>query len=166
MGGNRSPWTQEGSNRGVDDTRRAEDYSVRRRAARNREDTRRLKWTFEMNIEVMRTLYIINRCRDEPLAGWRHSLHAEFLRRNPTFNISEQNIVDKKNKSARSYTSKRSSKIDRKYRRKKIFNQDLLPQRRRRLDHREGLMTYTYREADMKNDENDFYNYYPQHSED
>ncbi|KAJ8962331.1 hypothetical protein NQ318_018313 [Aromia moschata] len=50
-----------------------------------------------MNIEVMRTFYIINHCRDEPLPGWRHSLHAEFLRRNPTFNISEQNIVDRKN---------------------------------------------------------------------
>ncbi|KAJ8943194.1 hypothetical protein NQ318_000675 [Aromia moschata] len=93
-------------NRGVDDTRRAEDYeaplpqgspAVRRRAARRREDTRRLRWTVEMNIEVMRTFYIINQCRDEPLPGWRHSLHAEFLRRNPTFNISEQNIVDRKN---------------------------------------------------------------------
>ncbi|KAJ8948309.1 hypothetical protein NQ318_020796 [Aromia moschata] len=93
-------------NRGAEDTRRAEDYeaplpqgspAVRRRAARRREDTRRLKWTVEMNIEVMRTFYIINRCRDEPLPGWRHSLHAEFLRRNPTFNITEQNIVDRKN---------------------------------------------------------------------
>ncbi|KAJ8952311.1 hypothetical protein NQ318_017204 [Aromia moschata] len=93
-------------NRGVDDTRRAEDYeaplpqgspAVRRRAARRREDTRRLRWTVKMNIEVMRTFYIINHCRDEPLPGWRHSLHAEFLRRNPTFNISEQNVVDRKN---------------------------------------------------------------------
>ncbi|KAJ8935724.1 hypothetical protein NQ318_010574 [Aromia moschata] len=93
-------------NRGVDDTRRAEDYeaplpqgspAVRRRAARRREDTRRLKRTVEMNIELMRTFYIINHCSDEPLPGWRHSLHAEFLRRNPTFNISEQNIVDRKN---------------------------------------------------------------------
>ncbi|KAJ8947665.1 hypothetical protein NQ318_009549 [Aromia moschata] len=93
-------------NRGVDDTRRAEDYeaplpqgspAIRRRAARRREDTRRLKWTVEMNIEVMRTFYIINHCRDEPLPGWRHLLHAEFLRRNPTFNITEQNIVDRKN---------------------------------------------------------------------
>ncbi|KAJ8962072.1 hypothetical protein NQ318_018021 [Aromia moschata] len=93
-------------NRGVDDTRRAEDYeaplpqgspAVRRRAARRREDTRRLKWTVEMYIEVMRTFYIINHCRDEPLPGWRHLLHAEFLRRNTTFNITEQNIVDRKN---------------------------------------------------------------------
>ncbi|KAJ8944512.1 hypothetical protein NQ318_011770 [Aromia moschata] len=50
-----------------------------------------------MNTEVMRTFYIINHCRDEPLPGWRHSLHVEFLRRNPTFNITEQNIVDRKN---------------------------------------------------------------------
>ncbi|KAJ8940402.1 hypothetical protein NQ318_009331 [Aromia moschata] len=90
----------------VDDRRRTEDYedplpqdspAVRRRATRRREDTRKLKWTVEMNIEVVRMFHIIDQCKDEPLPGWRHLLYVEFFRRNPTFNISEQNIVDRKN---------------------------------------------------------------------
>ncbi|KAJ8951565.1 hypothetical protein NQ318_020441 [Aromia moschata] len=118
-------------NRGVDDTRRAEDYeaplpqgspAVRRRAARRREDTRRLRWTVEMNIEVMRT--------------------------------------KSREKSARSYNNKRSSKIYRKYvRKKKSSNsKDVSPERHHRPDQREELVMYTYREANMKNDKNDFYN--------
>ncbi|KAJ8950925.1 hypothetical protein NQ318_008363 [Aromia moschata] len=64
-------------------------------------------------------------------------------------------------KSARSYTNKRSSRIYRKYVRKKksSHSKDVSPERHHRLDQREELVMYTYREAmkDMKNDENDFY---------
>ncbi|KAJ8946093.1 hypothetical protein NQ318_010390 [Aromia moschata] len=95
--------------------------------------------------EVMKMFYIINRCNDEPLSRQRHSLHAEFLRRNLTFNISELNIAGRITsslgsatlsifnymKSARSYTNK-NSKINRK-------------ERHRRLDQRERLVMYTYR---------------------
>ncbi|KAJ8957281.1 hypothetical protein NQ318_007845 [Aromia moschata] len=154
---NPNPNSKSQTNRGVDDTRRAEDYeaplpqgspAVRRRAARRREDTRRLKWTVEMNIEVMRTFYIINHCRDEPLPGWRHSLHI--------FNYRKS-----REKSARSYINKRSSKIHRKYVRKKksSHSKDVSPERNHRPDQREELVMYTYREASMKNDKNDFFNY-------
>ncbi|CAH1103051.1 unnamed protein product [Psylliodes chrysocephalus] len=68
-----------------------------RRTARRRPRTERIKWSRELNIDVMRAYYYVNQCDDNPLSGWRHSLHCEFTRRHPELQLTEQNIADRKN---------------------------------------------------------------------
>lgn len=68
-----------------------------REAVRGRHRNERIKWTRELNAEVIRSFYYVNDCRDDPLGGWRHQLHNEFCKRHPELNLTEQNIVDRKN---------------------------------------------------------------------
>lgn len=49
-----------------------------------------------MNINVLRTYLLLNECGDDPLPGWQ-KLHNEFTRRYPNVNLTEQNLVDRKN---------------------------------------------------------------------
>ncbi|XP_030747223.1 uncharacterized protein LOC115875834 [Sitophilus oryzae] len=66
------------------------------RAARRRENGKRMKWTRELNIDIMPSFYYVNQCQYQPLPGWRSSLHADFTRRHPDLQVSEQNVVDRK----------------------------------------------------------------------
>lgn len=69
---------------------------INRKASRRAETTKRMKWSREMNLNVIRTYLLVNECRDDPLPGWRQKLHSEFLKRYPDINVTEQNLVDRK----------------------------------------------------------------------
>ncbi|CAH1109336.1 unnamed protein product [Psylliodes chrysocephalus] len=56
---------------------------------------RRLKWSREMNQEIVKTFLLINDCRDDPLPGWRQKLHREFTKLYPNLELSEQNAADR-----------------------------------------------------------------------
>ena len=58
---------------------------------------KRIKWSREMNIEVIKTFYRINRCEDKPLPGYRQLFHAEYCKNNPQMNVTEQNLIDRRN---------------------------------------------------------------------
>ncbi|XP_030758944.1 uncharacterized protein LOC115884488 [Sitophilus oryzae] len=79
-----------------DDTTLPDGSPAISRAARRRENGKRMKWTRELNIDIMRSFYYVNQCQDQPLPGWRSSLHADFTRRHPDLQVSEQNVVDRK----------------------------------------------------------------------
>uniref|UniRef100_A0A336M9S3 CSON013850 protein n=1 Tax=Culicoides sonorensis TaxID=179676 RepID=A0A336M9S3_CULSO len=55
----------------------------------------RIKWTKDMNMEVMRAFYKINQCEDNPRTGYRRLLHEEYSRLRPDLGLTEQNIVDR-----------------------------------------------------------------------
>lgn len=68
-----------------------------RAAPRRNETSGRIKWSREMNIDVIQTYLRVNDCRDDPLPGWRQKLFTEFARTHPELNITEQNLADRKN---------------------------------------------------------------------
>ena len=47
-------------------------------------------------MDVMRAFFTVNENRTDPLPGWRTRLHAEFMRRHPELNLTEQNVADRK----------------------------------------------------------------------
>ena len=88
-----SPDTQ-GLSTGVDITGSVGSHSTHLRGAVGK--TKRIKWTRDMNLDIMRTFYRINRCDDTPLPGYRHVLHREFVKIYPDLNLTEQNVVDRR----------------------------------------------------------------------
>ena len=65
--------------------------------ARRKETTKRIKWSKEMNENVIKTYYHSNQCRDDPLPGWRTKFYLEFSNRYPHLQITEQNLIDRRN---------------------------------------------------------------------
>ena len=58
--------------------------------------TKRIKWTRDMNFDVIRSFYRINKCDDTPLPGYRHQLFHEFTKLYPHLQLTEQNVVDRR----------------------------------------------------------------------
>ena len=71
--------------------------AIKEKTARRRARNKRLKWTQEMNADVIRISYRVNRCEDNPLPGYRLLLHSEFTKLHPELDLTEQNIVDRRN---------------------------------------------------------------------
>ncbi|CAH1966383.1 unnamed protein product [Acanthoscelides obtectus] len=49
-----------------------------------------------MNIDVMRSYFKVNNCSERPLPGWRLKRYTEFNRLYPNLDVTEQNVVDRK----------------------------------------------------------------------
>lgn len=58
---------------------------------------KRIKWTHEMNVNVINSFFLVNQCDDLPLPGWRPCLYKEFSKHYPELSvkISIQNLADR-----------------------------------------------------------------------
>jgi hypothetical protein len=57
----------------------------------------RIKWTREMNIDIIKAFYRANKCEDIPQPGYRQMLYTEFNKIRPELQLTEQNIIDRRN---------------------------------------------------------------------
>jgi hypothetical protein len=56
----------------------------------------RIKWTRDMNIDVIKCYYRANRCEELPLPGYRTLFYNIYTQQHPTQTLTEQNLVDRR----------------------------------------------------------------------
>jgi hypothetical protein len=57
----------------------------------------RIKWSREMNTDIIIAYYRANKCEDRQLPGYRHLMYAEFTKIRPELQLNEQNVIDRMN---------------------------------------------------------------------
>lgn len=57
----------------------------------------RMKWTQELNKDILRSFYYVNKCNDRHLPGVRNLLRDHFLAKHPELTLTPQNCIDRKN---------------------------------------------------------------------